>query len=317
MALDAVSTSGATLAALLTSLATAPSDVDGFILGNVRSRTQTTLQDHEEATTAEAREGVITGLPCLAGSFSFYEPSGAIDAERLRELTAAFPEPLLGWFSFRADTRLHLSMREQVLAPAALQALREHRHGSEVPCSPLLFATMSRSAEHGGASTSFQYRFYQNSSPSEPMQPVRLIVRNVGSAHGHHRDFALPAPLGGLPAVPFAADPSPLAASGRESAAGGGEPPGAGSSRAAGRPTEGLRAAGGGAASAAGSSRTDSLRQAAVHAVAGINQQVNTIETLYFELLGEVEKLEAPTAADSAALQERRSTVDGLLAALQ
>lgn len=35
-------------------------------------------------------------------------------AERLRDLTMAFPEPVLGWFSFRADTRLHLSMREQV-----------------------------------------------------------------------------------------------------------------------------------------------------------------------------------------------------------
>lgn len=35
-------------------------------------------------------------------------------AERLRALTAAFQEPVLGWFSFRPDTRLHLSMREQV-----------------------------------------------------------------------------------------------------------------------------------------------------------------------------------------------------------
>lgn len=34
MALDRVSTSGAALAALLASLATSPSDVDGFILGD-------------------------------------------------------------------------------------------------------------------------------------------------------------------------------------------------------------------------------------------------------------------------------------------
>lgn len=102
------------------------------------------------------------------------------------------------------------------------------------------------------------------------MQPVQLLVRNVGPAHGHHRDFALPAPLGGLPAVPFTADPSPLAASGRDGAAGG-SPPEAGSSRTAGPAAEGGQAAGGGAASTAGSS---TLQQAAVHAVAGINQQV-------------------------------------------
>lgn len=34
-----------------------------------------------EATTAEAREAVVTALPCLAGAFSFYEPSGAVDGE--------------------------------------------------------------------------------------------------------------------------------------------------------------------------------------------------------------------------------------------
>lgn len=26
----------------------------------------------------------------------------------------------------------------------------------------------------------------------QAMQPVRVTVRNVGSAHGHHRDYALP-----------------------------------------------------------------------------------------------------------------------------
>ncbi len=34
--------------------------------------------------------------------------------DRLRELTAAFEEPVLGWFTYRADTSLAPSMREQV-----------------------------------------------------------------------------------------------------------------------------------------------------------------------------------------------------------
>jgi hypothetical protein len=44
--------------------------------------------------------------------------------------------------------------------------------------------------------------------------------------------------------------------------------------------------------------------------------QVNAVETLYFQLLGEVEALEAPVAADMAALQEQRSRVAALHAAL-
>jgi hypothetical protein len=40
-----------------------------------------TFKIHADATTAHAREAVVTALPCLAGVFSFYEPSGAIDGE--------------------------------------------------------------------------------------------------------------------------------------------------------------------------------------------------------------------------------------------
>jgi hypothetical protein len=53
----------------------------------------------------------------------------------------------------------------QVLVPAVLQALREQNGGGSV--QPLLFAAASATAEHEGASSSFQYRFFQNSSPAE------------------------------------------------------------------------------------------------------------------------------------------------------
>ena len=44
--------------------------------------------------------------------------------------------------------------------------------------------------------------------------------------------------------------------------------------------------------------------------------QVNAVETLYFQLLGEVEALEGPAAAEMAALQEQRCRVAALHAAL-
>jgi hypothetical protein len=39
-----------------------------------------------------------------------------VTVDRLRSLTTAVQQPVLGWFSFRPNTRLHLSMREQVHA---------------------------------------------------------------------------------------------------------------------------------------------------------------------------------------------------------
>ena len=44
--------------------------------------------------------------------------------------------------------------------------------------------------------------------------------------------------------------------------------------------------------------------------------QVNAVETLYFQLLGEVEALEGPAAREMAALQEQRSRIAALNAAL-
>ncbi len=46
-----------------------------------------------------------------------------------------------------------------------LQALRDQNGSGSV--QPLLFAAVSATAEHEGASSSFQYRFFQNSSPAE------------------------------------------------------------------------------------------------------------------------------------------------------
>ena len=46
-----------------------------------------------------------------------------------------------------------------------LQALRKQNGGGSA--QPLLFAAVSATAEHEGASSSFQYRFFQNSSPTE------------------------------------------------------------------------------------------------------------------------------------------------------
>jgi hypothetical protein len=64
----------------------------------------------------------------------------------------------------------------QVLVPAVLQALRQQNGGGNA--QPLLFAAVSASAEHDGASSSFQYRFFQNSSPAEvgTQQPSLVLV---------------------------------------------------------------------------------------------------------------------------------------------
>jgi len=118
---------------------------------------------------------------------------------------------------------------------------------------------------------------------------VRLTVCNIGSAHGHHRDFALPAPLGALPAVPFVIDPSPAADGGRGDSATGGAAPteggasvaaagGGGSGGGGGKWAAAGAAAGGAAVSGADS---DALPDMARQAVAGVQVQVGCFCTAH------------------------------------
>ncbi len=62
---------------------------------------------------------------------------------------------------------MNLSGIRQVLAAAVLQALRQQQGVGEAACMSLLFANMSSSRQHGGASTSFHYRFFQNGGPQQ------------------------------------------------------------------------------------------------------------------------------------------------------
>jgi len=341
-----VVTSGAALAALLASLALTPQDVDGFILGEVSSVTSHTMHDHDEATTsAEALTATITALPTLATSFSFYEPSGSVDEGKLAALVKALGQPVLGWFVWRPDSTPTPSMREQVLVPAMLRSLRQLQQqsaaakgGGEAGAAerPMLFATMSGGVRHGGATTAFQCRMFQNRPDSVELKAVRLNVLNIRGGRG----FSPASPLAALPRVPYLPPPaadlqSPTAESvaahhskqpslGGMRGSGGASSSGDAASSPNGVSPTAAAADGNEAASSHTSNATQSspaggegeaqgrLRDAAASAVAGLADQAAAAEVLYWSLVREVELLEPALSTARADLAARHAAVAAL-----
>lgn len=326
--LASVSVSGAALAALTASLALSSEDVDGFILGSVTSATSHTLHDNNDATSSEILNASITALSTLATSFSYYDAAGTVDEAKLEELVEALGQPVIGCFTWRRHSALQPSIREQVMVPAALHILqriqqqKQQTADSSAPQRPMLFANMSAHSRHGGASTAFQCRLFQNLPGQQALRPVRLRISNIQSSRGY-----LPAvPLSCLPQVPC-----PLAPRQEQT------PPVSAAVAHLARTFSVVSSRSGAAESAAfgsgdygdsiGSNARDNdaadanpadrqLRGIASAAVSGLQEQALRAEELYWHLIGEMEAAHPAVSAARADLAARKATIASLHDAL-
>lgn len=86
---------------------------------------------------------------------------------------------ILGWFVYRAGMNHGASMRESRVC----QQLFELRRLTNMP---VLFGVVSSCADHGGATTTFQLRMYQqqaaDSLPSLVHRAVQMRVDNIGTS---------------------------------------------------------------------------------------------------------------------------------------
>lgn len=85
---------------------------------------------------------------------------------------------ILGWFVYRAGMNHGASMRESRVC----QQLLELRRATNMP---VLFGVVSSCADHGGATTTFQLRIYQQQAsdgPSMVHRAVHMRVDNIGTS---------------------------------------------------------------------------------------------------------------------------------------
>ncbi|KAK9838472.1 hypothetical protein WJX81_001538 [Elliptochloris bilobata] len=194
-----VSCSGPALASLLEATVTRCSDFDGLILGTTTSRTVATLQDDREETAEEHLDAHISAFACCESACSFYSAAGDVSVPQLTDLVRALApcgphaQRVLGWFVRRSGTWLVPSIRDRAVCAALPGLLALLTPGQAQPACSLLFAVVANGTEHGGATLSFQQRFYE--------VQVALSVTNLGALAGAPRAYPPLHPVPGLPTV--------------------------------------------------------------------------------------------------------------------
>lgn len=330
MELASACVSGGALAALTASLALSSEFADGFILGNVTSSTRHTLHDNDEATSADVLSAHITAFSTFATAFSYYDAAGKVDEAQLKEIVATLDQPVVGCYIWRQHSALQPSMREQVLVPAVLHLLQSIQQTSHqtadtpVPLHPMLFANMSGSSLHGGATAGYQYLFYQNLPGQQALRPLKLRISNVHSSRGY-----LPAqPLSYLPRVscplslphedslPVSAATAAVAQLTRTFSS---------MSSHSGVVPATARRISDFAGSVAAQSEDDgaevgttdqNLNSVTSAAVSGLQQQTWRAEELYWHLVGEVEAVHPGVSVAQADVASRKAVIAGLHDAL-
>eukprot|EP00727_Mastigamoeba_balamuthi_P006821 m51a1_g276 hypothetical protein (260) ;mRNA; r:267385-268672 len=173
---------GVTLAALLTELASSSGDTEGLLLGAVSVSVVTSLVDGGDAVSerhvtriavsalARAPRGGAQG----AGTCSFYDPNGALDAELLR--AHGSPEAaVVGWYKCRRWTPLVPSSRELAVQDALA------RHAG----APVVLALLTEREGAGGAGVlTSDYRLLVTRRPGEAPLQVEPTVTNLVSGSG-------------------------------------------------------------------------------------------------------------------------------------
>ncbi|TPX40427.1 hypothetical protein SeMB42_g04324 [Synchytrium endobioticum] len=104
---------GAVLAMLQFDMLNEEREIDGFLLGHVETRTVNEISDHaRDASQRQETRIIVTGhIP--SSSSSWHDAAGRIDYAAMADLVGT--NPVLGYFRFRRNTRLQVSLREAAI----------------------------------------------------------------------------------------------------------------------------------------------------------------------------------------------------------
>ncbi len=124
-----------------------------------------------DAHIRRAHPSPITSMVCQACRQAVSHPApipnpALAPEEKLSQLLAPGRDPLIGWFSFRASTPLHASMREAAVTQSLQQrqsatasAQSSGQQQQQQSQQPMLLMLISTQMEHNGATLTMQYRY--------------------------------------------------------------------------------------------------------------------------------------------------------------
>lgn len=112
----AVKVSGSIVSSLFFEHVNSPGDQEGFLLGEFVKRVTRIISDsHMSAEKEEISIHIYTIVPCDEQSFSFYDVCGRLQEEKLNYYVKDRRKEVIGWYRFRRNTPLEISLREQAV----------------------------------------------------------------------------------------------------------------------------------------------------------------------------------------------------------
>jgi len=107
----------------------------------------------------------------------FFGAYGEIEQDAFGKALQQHSQRLIGWFAFRANTPLRVSVKEHAVH-AQLEKLASSQLQSAEPAVPLLFAMLTSSATTNNSTQSFDYRFVSRPNEKVPFSSMELSITN-------------------------------------------------------------------------------------------------------------------------------------------
>ncbi|EDV22857.1 uncharacterized protein TRIADDRAFT_58498 [Trichoplax adhaerens] len=149
---------GCLLASLFHELANSDGDTEGFLVGNKKDHLLvSSLNDNSDTQVDEYQNvtHITSFIPCQTQK-CFYDGSGTAECSIIDKILAGHcsKKAIVGWYRFRRNTSLQISMREKQVHRNLLKVFNEHN------TTDFAFALFTHRSSDGHSTHSIDYAFY-------------------------------------------------------------------------------------------------------------------------------------------------------------
>ncbi|TPX37991.1 hypothetical protein SmJEL517_g00235 [Synchytrium microbalum] len=184
---SSVHIAGAVLASLQFDMLNEEREIEGFLIGQVVKRTIDEISDHaRDASSRIETRIIVTGH--IPSTRKCYDMLGQVDYTLLNSLMADKKDSVLGYFKFRRNTRMDVSLREAAVYDSLLKRPVTNVDLSLLECQLLCIVT----AHPPETSTlTLDFSFYNKTATSTTFQRLPLVIGNlVESTQAQYHAFA-------------------------------------------------------------------------------------------------------------------------------
>ncbi|GAB1603997.1 uncharacterized protein LOC115219264 [Argonauta hians] len=157
-------------------------DQFGFLLGKIIINVKDTVSDSQiNATKVETYVHISSHLPC-SHKMRFYDRRGKIVPENLKAILKDKQKEIVGWYRFRRNSTLQVSLLENAVHKSLVQYLDIGQPENFV------FLLSTASTSYNMATHSYDHILYKFSHSSNEFLPMSLSVINLGdTTHSQYK----------------------------------------------------------------------------------------------------------------------------------